>query len=63
MRTVPFVGWIANAAACFRGTHGAVTAQAQQAGCSRQCAYDHAQKVLAAIEARMGAPTKASVMP
>jgi len=54
MRTIPFVGWIANAAARFLGHHGAVTAQAQQAGCSRQCVYDHAQKVLAAVEAQHG---------
>jgi len=53
-RTIPFVGWIANAAARFLGPHGAVTAQAQQAGCSRQCVYDHAQKVLAAVEAQHG---------
>jgi hypothetical protein len=54
MRTIPFVGWIANAAARFVGTHGAVTATAQQTGCSRQCAYDHSQKVLAAVEAEHG---------
>ena len=29
MRTIPFVGWIANAAARFTGPHGAVTEQAQ----------------------------------
>src|SRR5262245_8444308 len=59
MRTIPFVGWIANAAARFLGHHGAVTAQAQQAGCSRQCVYDHAQKVLAAVEAQHGGrPTR-----
>jgi hypothetical protein len=59
MRTIPFVGWIANAAARFMGPHGAVTEQAQQAGCSRQCVYDHAQKVLAAIEAEhAGRPSR-----
>src|SRR5262249_3842987 len=59
MRTIPFVGWIANAAARFLGTHGAVTAKAQQAGCSRQCVYDHAHKVLAAVEAEHGGgPTR-----
>jgi hypothetical protein len=52
--TLPVVGWIANAAACLTGSHGAVTQQARQAGCSRQCAYDHAAKVLAAVEARHG---------
>jgi hypothetical protein len=54
MRTLPFVRWIANAAARFTGPHGAVTVQAQQAGCSRQCVYDHARKVLAAVEAQHG---------
>lgn len=59
MRTLSFVRWIANAAARFTGPHGAVTEQAQQAGCSRQCVYDHAQKVLAAVEAQHGGgPTR-----
>jgi hypothetical protein len=59
MRTIPFVGWIANAAARLTGHHGAVTATAQQAGCSRQCVYDHAQKVLAAVAAEHGGgPTR-----
>ena len=44
MRTIPFVSWIANAAARWVGTHGTVTATAQQTGCSRQCVYDHAQQ-------------------
>jgi hypothetical protein len=59
MRTLPFVDWIANAAARLLGHRGAVTQQAQQAGCSRQCVYDHAQKVLAAVEAQHGGgPTR-----
>jgi len=59
MRTISFVRWIANAAARFTGPHGAVTDQTQQAGCSRQCVYDHAQKVLAAVEAQhSGGPTR-----
>ena len=64
MRTIPFVGWIANAAARFLGHHGAVTEQAQQAGCSRQCVYDHAHKVLAAVEAQHGGgPTREDLIP
>jgi hypothetical protein len=51
MCTIPFVRWIANAAACLTGPHGAVTEQAQQSGCSRQCVYNHAQQVMAAVEA------------
>ena len=59
MRTIPFVRWIANAAACLTGPHGAVTEKAQEAGCSRQSAYDHAQKVLAAVESQhSGGPTR-----
>jgi hypothetical protein len=59
MCTIPFVRWIANAAACFTGPHGAVTEQAKQSGCSRQCAYNHAQQVLAAVEAEhSGGPTR-----
>ena len=52
MPTIPLVDWIANAAAGLTGRHGAVTQQAQQARCSRQCVYDHAQKVLAAWSSR-----------
>ena len=51
MLKIPLASWIANAAACLCGRYGDVTAQAQHAGCSRQTAYDHAQKVLAAVEA------------
>jgi hypothetical protein len=59
MRTIPFVRWIAHAAACLTGPHGAVTEKANQSGCSRQSAYDHAQKVLAAVEAQhSGGPTR-----
>lgn len=46
--------WIANAAARFSGSRGAVTQQAQEADCSRQTVYDHAQKVEAAVQARHG---------
>jgi hypothetical protein len=59
MHTIPFVRWIANAAACLTGSHGAVTEQAEESGCSRQTAYDHSQKVLAAVEAQhSGGPTR-----
>ncbi len=59
MRTIPFVRSIANAAACLTGPHGAVTDQAQESGCSRQSAYDHAQKVLDAVAAQhSGGPTR-----
>jgi hypothetical protein len=54
MCKISFRGWIANAAARFRGARGSVTKQAQQAQCSRQTVYDHAQKVEAAVEAEHG---------
>jgi hypothetical protein len=63
MRTIPFVRWIANAAACWTGPHGAVTEEAQQSGCSRQCAYNHAQRVLAAVAAEhSGGPTREELL-
>lgn len=37
--------WILNAAAVFSRQHGAVTRQAEQAGCSRETVYQHARKV------------------
>ena len=37
--------WILNAAAVFSGQHGAVTQQAEQAGCSRETVSEHARKV------------------
>ncbi len=54
MCTLSFRDWIANAAARFSGRRGSVTQQAQQANCSRQTVYDHAQKVEAAVEAEHG---------
>src|SRR3954447_5060826 len=43
--------WIGNAAAVLFGNPGAVSRQAQQAGCSRQAAYDHAHLVVQAVTA------------
>jgi len=45
MFNLPIRTWILNAAAVFSGQHGAVTRQAEQAGCSRQTVYQHAHKV------------------
>jgi hypothetical protein len=42
---LPIRTWILNAAAVFSGRHGAVTRQAEHAGCSRQTVYRHAQKL------------------
>jgi len=51
MCTIPFVRWIANAAARFSCAYGAVSSQARRADCSRQTIYDQARKVHAAVEA------------
>jgi hypothetical protein len=63
MATLPVLTWIGNAAAVLFGTHGAVSAQAQQAGCSRQTAYDHAAKVVAAVaDAHLPGPSRAALL-
>ena len=63
MLKIPFVTWIANAAAALTGTYGAVTRQAEVADCSRQTIYDHAQKVQTAVEdAHDGGPTRAQLI-
>ena len=49
MLNIPFVTWIANAAAGLTGGYGEVTRQAELADCSRRTIYDHAQKVQAAL--------------
>jgi hypothetical protein len=45
MTTLSIGTWVRNAAAVFAGCYGAVTRQAEQAGCSRQTVYDHARQV------------------
>src|SRR3954454_17263196 len=63
MLKIPFVTWIANAAAALTGAYGDVTRQAEVAECSRQTIYDHAQKVQAAVEgAHDGGPTRAELI-
>ena len=52
MTTLSAVSMIGNAAAVLCGPWGAVTAHAQQVGCSRQTAYDHAQRVQQAVADR-----------
>ena len=59
MARLPIVSWIGNAAAVFTGGWGAVSRQAEAAGCSRQTAYDHAEKVGAAVrDAAGGGPSR-----
>jgi hypothetical protein len=51
--------WIGNAAAQLLGQHGAVTARAQAAACSRQTVYDHAAKVHQAVaDAHLPGPSR-----
>jgi len=49
MRTLSVLTWIGNAAAVLCGRHGAVSARAQEVGCSRQAAYEHARRVEQAV--------------
>jgi hypothetical protein len=56
MLKIPFVTWIANAAAMLNGTYGDVTIQAEIADCSRETIYDHASKVQAAVVDQFPSP-------
>ena len=60
MFNLPVRTWILNAAAVFSGQQGAVTRQAEQAGCSRQTVYQHAHKLeqRLAAEPAAGPPTE-----
>ena len=59
MARLPIVSWIGNAAAVLTGGWGEVSRQAEDAGCSRQTAYDHAEKVEAAVrDAAGGGPSR-----
>ena len=44
--------WIGDAAAALCGRHGAVTARAEQAGCSRQTVYDHGRQLVERLAER-----------
>jgi hypothetical protein len=61
MFNLPVRTWILNAAAVFSGQQGAVSRQAEQAGCSRQTVYQHAHKVEQRLAAEPAAepPTEA----
>jgi hypothetical protein len=59
MAKLSVLTWIGNAAAVLCGRHGAITAQTQQAGCSRQAAYEHAQRVQHAVtDCHAGGPSR-----
>ena len=73
MTTLSLRTWVRNAAAVFSGCYGAVTRQAEQAGCSRQTVYEHARQVEQRLQTRgsrrsppaevpVPAPTPAAVL-
>jgi hypothetical protein len=63
MYKLPLFCWIGNAAAALCGTHGDVSEQARQAGCSRQTVYDHAEKVQQAVEeAHLPGPSREQLL-
>ena len=63
MFNLPIRTWILNAAAVFSGRHGAVTRQAEQAGCSRQTVYQHAHKLEQRLTAQPDAQAAADLRP
>jgi hypothetical protein len=63
MARLPVLTWIGNAAAVLFGRHGAVTHQADQAGCSRQAAYQHADLVQQAVaDAQQPGPSRTDLL-
>src|SRR6516165_10213765 len=63
MTTLSPLTWIGNAAAVWTGPWGAVADHARAAGCSRQAAYQHADRVLQAVaDAQTGGPARAQLL-
>ena len=63
MAKVSLLNRLGNAYAALFGTYGAVSAQAEQAGCSRQSVYDHAEQVQQALaEAQLPGPSRAELL-
>jgi hypothetical protein len=63
MPRLPLLTWIGNAAAVLLGHHGDVRQQAQEAGCSRQAAYGHADKVQRPVaDAQLPGPSRAELL-
>ena len=63
MFKLPVRTWILNAAAVFSGRHGAVSRQAEQAGCSRQTVYQHAHKLEQRLAEEPDAPAAEVLRP
>jgi hypothetical protein len=62
MKTLSVQTWIGNAAAVLCGPWGAVVDQVQQAGCSRQVAYQHAHRVTQAVADAQQGPPRADLL-
>jgi hypothetical protein len=63
MTKLSVVTWIGNAAAVLRHRRGSVTTQTREVGCSRQAAYDHAQRVEQAVtEDQQGGPGRSDLL-
>src|SRR5579864_3518825 len=63
MRKLSVLTWIGNAAAVLCGPWGSVTAQTQEAGCSRQAAYNQAQRVEQVVsDAQQRGPSRATLL-
>jgi hypothetical protein len=61
MTTLSLRTFVCNAAAVFAGRYGAVTRQAQPAGCSRQAVYEHARQIQRRLEPVTSASPPAEV--
>jgi hypothetical protein len=63
MARLSVLTWIGNAAVALFGKHGDVTAQAEQAACSRQTVYDHATLVQQAVtDCQLPGPCRAELL-
>lgn len=63
MTKLSVVTWIGNAAAVLRRRRGSVTTRTREVGCSRQAAYDHAQRVEQAVtEDQQGGPARSDLL-
>src|SRR5438309_6303022 len=60
MSTLSLRTIVRNAAAVFSGCYGAVTRQAERAGCSRQTVYEHARRIEQRLQPAAAAPPPAA---
>jgi hypothetical protein len=63
MSRLSVVTWIGNAAAVLGRRRGSVTSRTREVGCSRQAAYDHAQRVEQAVsDDQQGGPARSDLL-